>query len=50
MPPARRSRGIDHVGEQKAAPIFLVQPALELPAHQRMQFGVLVDRPIDPPQ
>ena len=38
---------IDHVGEQKCAPLIFAQPALELPAHQRMQLGVLVDRPLD---
>jgi len=27
--------------------LFISQPALELPARQRMQLGVLVDRPVD---
>ncbi len=38
---------VDHIGEQKGAPLLFVQAALELPAHQRMQLGVLVDRPLD---
>ena len=38
---------IDHVGEQKSAPLIFPQPTLELPAHQGMQLGILVDRPID---
>jgi hypothetical protein len=29
---------------------FFGEAALELPAHQRMQLGVLVDRPVDPHQ
>ena len=36
-----------HVGEQERAPLLLVEAALELPAHQRMQFGVLVDLAVD---
>ena len=38
---------IDDVGEQKGAALFLGEPALELPAHQRMQLAVLVDGVID---
>ncbi len=38
---------VDHVGEQEGAALILGETALELPAHQRMQLGVLVDRPID---
>ena len=38
---------VGDVGEQERAPFVLQQAALELPAHQRMQLGVLVDRPID---
>ena len=38
---------VDHVGEQERAALILGKPALELPAHQRMQLGVLVDRPVD---
>jgi hypothetical protein len=41
------ARCIDHVGEQERAPLLLVEPALELPAHQRMQLGVLIDGAID---
>src|SRR5258708_7277760 len=38
---------VDHVGEQEGLPVLLGQAADELPAHQRMQLGVLVDRAID---
>ena len=38
---------VDHVGEQEGAALVLRQPALELPARERMQLGVLVDRPVD---
>ena len=38
---------VGDVGEQERAPLILGEPALELPAHQRMQLGVLVDRTID---
>src|SRR5262249_36461382 len=38
---------IDDVGEQKRASLVLAQAALKLPAHQRMQLGVLVDGAID---
>ena len=33
---------------RKAAPRLLGKAADELPAHERMQLGVLVDRPLDP--
>ena len=36
--------GVDHVGEQERAALVLRHAAEELPAHQRMQLGVLVDR------
>ena len=39
--------GADHIGEQEGAPLLLVKAALELPAHQRMKLGVLVDRALD---
>ena len=39
--------GVDHVGEQERAPRTFGNAAQELPAHQRVQFGVLVDGPID---
>ena len=35
---------------RKARRCVLAEPALELPAHQRMQLGVLVDRALDPHQ
>ena len=38
---------IDHVGEHEGAASVLAQSALELPAHQRMQLTVLVDRPVN---
>ena len=38
---------VDDVGEQKGAALFLGEPALELPAHQRMQLAVFVDGVID---
>src|SRR5437879_9251165 len=34
------ARGVDHVGEQERAPLILPQSSLELPTHQRMQFGI----------
>ena len=40
-------RQVDDVGEQERAPLILGEPALELPAHQRVQLGILVDRAID---
>jgi hypothetical protein len=43
-----RPPAVHHVGEQERATCILRQVALELPAHQRMQLGVLVDRPVDP--
>ncbi len=39
--------GIDHVGEQERAALILGEPALELPAHQRVQLGFLVHRAVD---
>jgi hypothetical protein len=41
------TRAIGHVGEQESAARVFLQPALELPAHERMQLGVFVDRAID---
>ena len=38
---------VDDVGEQERLALVLVDAADELPAHQRMQFGILVDRPVD---
>ncbi len=38
---------VGDVGEQKGLAILLVEAADELPAHQRMQFEILVDRPVD---
>src|SRR5262249_49906023 len=38
---------VDHVGEQERAARALGEAALELPAHQGMQLGVLVDRTVD---
>jgi hypothetical protein len=35
------------MGEQKRAALILGQTTLKLPAHQRVQFGILVDRSID---
>jgi hypothetical protein len=43
--PARRIRD---VGEQERAALIFRESALELPPHQRVQLGVLVDRPVDP--
>ncbi len=45
-PPA----GIDDVGEQERLAVLLGDAAAELPAHQRMHLGVLVDRRIDAQQ
>ena len=39
--------GVDHVGEQEGAPRALGDAAEELPAHQRVQLGVLVDGAVD---
>jgi hypothetical protein len=39
--------GIDHMGEKKCPSLTLGEAALKLPAHQRVQFGVLVDRTVD---
>ena len=41
------SIGADDVGEQEGAALILIEAALELPAHQRVEFGVLVDLAID---
>ena len=41
---------VSNVGEQHGPAIRLGDAAAELPAHQRMQFGVLVDRDIDAQQ
>ena len=38
---------VGYVGEQEGAALILAKTALELPAHQRMQLGVLVDRAVD---
>ena len=42
--------GVDHVGEQERLAVPLGDAAAELPAHQRVHLGVLVDRPVDPDQ
>ena len=39
--------GVGDVGEDEGAAFFLRHAADELPAHQRMQLGVLVDRGVD---
>ena len=39
--------GVGHIGEQEGPPLVLGHAAQELPAHQRVQLGVLVDRPVD---
>ena len=36
-----------HISDHEGAALGLVQPALKLPAHQRMQLGVLADGPVD---
>src|SRR5262249_23941521 len=41
---------VDHVGEQEGAPLALGEAGLEMPAHPRMQRGVLVDRTVDADQ
>src|SRR5712692_3839213 len=38
---------VGHLGEQERFSVRLLDTAAELPAHQRMHLGVLVDRPID---
>ena len=40
--------GANHIGEQERLALAFRIAADELPAHQRMQLGVLVDRPVDP--
>ena len=42
-----RPRPSIDVGEQERLALCLVHAADELPAHQRMQLGILVDRPVD---
>ena len=39
--------GIGDVGEQERLAVLGVDPAAELPAHQRVHLGVLVDPPVD---
>ena len=39
--------GVGDVGEQERLAVLLLDAAAELPAHQRVHLGVLVDRPID---
>ncbi len=39
--------GTHHVGEQEGAALLFVEAALELPAHQRVKLGVLVDLAVD---
>ena len=39
--------GIDDIGEQKSAALVFGNAAQKLAAHQRMQFGILVDGPVD---
>ena len=41
---------VDHIGEQERLAVLLCDAAAELPAHQRVHFRVLVDRPVDPDQ
>ena len=38
---------VDDVGEQERLAVLLLDAAAELPAHQRVHLGVLVDRPVD---
>ena len=38
---------VDHVSEEKRLAVLLLDAAAELPAHQRVHLGVLVDRTID---
>ena len=38
---------VDDVGEQEGLAVLLFDAAAELPAHQRVHFGIFVDRPID---
>ena len=37
---------VGDVGEQEGLALFLIEATDKLPAHQRMQFRILVDRPI----
>jgi hypothetical protein len=41
---------VDHVGEQERAALIFVQAALELPARERVQLRILVDRSVDADQ
>ena len=38
---------VHDIGEQKRAALLFGEPALELPAHQRVQLAVLVDGAVD---
>jgi hypothetical protein len=38
---------VGDVGEQKRFALALLHATDELPAHQRMQFGILIDGPVD---
>src|SRR5256885_13744843 len=38
---------IDDIGEEKRLALLFRHAADELPAHQRMKLGILVDRPVD---
>ena len=39
--------GVRHIGKQEGAPLVLGNAAQELPTHQRMKFGILVDGAVD---
>lgn len=39
--------GVDDVGEKKRLALIFRNPADKLPAHQRMELSVLVDRTVD---
>ena len=41
------ARAVDYVGKKKSATLVFGEAALELPAHQRVQLAVLVDRAVD---
>ena len=45
-----RPLAVDDVGEQERLALGLVEPAEELPAHQRVHLRILVDRLVDPQQ
>ena len=38
---------VDHVGEEERLAVLLRDAAAKLPPHQRVHFGILVDRPVD---